>query len=537
MSQQFQGRAMITSEDTTPASESEIRSASIAAGRALSETVRTTLGPEGMDKMLVDSMGDVVVTNDGITILSKMDIEHPTAQLVREAAETLEDDVGDGTTSAVTVTGELLKRSEELLEQNVHATELARGYREAIEQARTTLDENSVAITDDDTDILADVAATAMGGTSVGGVEDILADLVVRAALSIADAGEIDTEHVNVEKVGGGTVTDSELIEGVVIGKERVNTEMPAQISNARVAVLQTGLEANETSVDAEVSASNPEQLAAFRADEESQLEEMVSHLTDLEVDVVFVRRGIADHAEHRLAREGIMAVRRCKLSDLEKVRRATGADTAGGIDLLTEEDLGFAGMVAQKDIGHDDRIYIEELADTKAVTLVLRGGTDHTVDELERAIENGLGAVRTALDDGKVVPGGGATEVELALELRQYADSVDGRKQLAVKEFAAAMEVIPRTLAENAGANPIDTLVELCTRHDGGEAVVGLDASTGAAADMMDAGVVEPLRVKSQILDSAAESAVMILRIDDVVPATSLSDDGASEMNEESSQ
>jgi thermosome len=528
MANQFGGGSKLNSEDTSQASGTDVRSANIAAGRAVAEAVRTTLGPEGMDKMLVSSAGDVTVTNDGSTVLAEMDVESPGANLIIEAAKTLEEDVGDGTTTAVTIAGELLYQSQTLLERGVHPTILARGYRQAIEFTKDELSEQARSVTRSDTGTLTQVAATAMNGTNAGGTEDVLARLVVDAALSVSENEQIDTDHVKVEKVGGGTIADSELIEGVIIGKERVNTEMPSEVTDARVAVLQTGLEPNDTEIETKVAATDPEQFAAFREDEEQQLDELVSQLLDLEVEVLFVRKGIADYAEHRLAREGIMAIRRCKLGDLEKVRRATGAKTASSVDTLSEEDLGTAGSVTQKDIGHDDRIHIEEVQNTKTVTLALRGGTDQTIDELERTIENGLGAVRTALGDGLILPGGGASEVELAIALRQMADSVEGREQLSIEAFADAVEVIPRTLAENAGANPLDTIVDLRSRHSDGEMAAGIQSFATDTTNMNQAGIVEPLGLKLQSLESAAEAVITVLRIDQVVSASNLGNNGS---------
>ncbi len=538
MAQQMGNQPLIVlSDDSQRTSGRDAQSMNITAGKAVAESVRTTLGPKGMDKMLVDSAGSVVVTNDGVTILKEMDIEHPAANMIVEVAQTQEDEVGDGTTSAVVVAGELLKQAEDLLDQDIHATTLAQGYRQAAERAKEVLDEIAIDVDADDTDILTQIAATAMTGKGAENARDVLAELVVDAVRNVADDDEIDTENVKIEKVVGGATEDSELIEGVIVDKERVHDNMPYFAEDANIALLDTALEVKETEIDAEVNVTDPDQLQQFLDQEEKQLKEMVEQVKETGADVVFAGKGIDDMAQHYLAQEGIIAVRRAKSSDLQRLARSTGGRVVSNVGDLEEDDLGFAGSVAQKDIGGDQRIFVEDVEDAKSVTLVLRGGTEHVVDEVERAIEDSLGVVRVTLEDGKVLPGGGAPEVELALQLRDFADSVGGREQLAVEAFADALEVIPRTLAENAGLDPIDSLVDLRSQHDGGTTQAGLDAYSGDAIDMESEGVVEPLRVKTQAIESATEAAVMILRIDDVIAAGDLSggqvdaDDGGDDM------
>ena len=521
---------IILGEDSQRATGRDAQSMNITAGKAVAEAVRTTLGPKGMDKMLVDSGGSVVVTNDGVTILSKMDIEHPAANMIVEVSETQEDEVADGTTSAVVVAGELLKQAEDLLEQEIHPTTLAQGYRQAAAHAKEALEGEAVEVDVEDTELLRQIAATAMTGKGAENAKELLAELVVDAVRAVADDEGIDTENVKVEKVVGGSVDESELIEGVIVDKERVDENMPYFVEEANVALLDSALEVKETEIDAEVNVTDPSQLQQFLEQEEGQLREMVDQIKDAGADVVFVQKGIDDMAQHFLAKEGIIAVRRAKKSDLKQLARATGARVVSDVSDLSSEDLGYAGSVAQKDIGGDQRIFVEDVEDAKSVTIVLRGGTDHVVDEVERAVEDSLGVVRVTLEDGRVLPGGGAPEVALALELRDFADSVGGREQLAVEAFADALEVIPRTLAENAGLDPIDSLVELRSQHSAGDAADGLDAYTGDVIDMGEEGVFEPLRVKTQALESATEAAVMILRIDDVIAAGDLavsSDDG----------
>ncbi|WP_226023593.1 thermosome subunit alpha [Halomicrobium salinisoli] len=514
---------LVLSEESQRTSGKDAQSMNITASQAVAEAVRTTLGPKGMDKMLVDDMGSVVVTNDGVTILDEMDIEHPAANMIVEVAQTQEDEVGDGTTTAVVIAGELLSKAEELLDQDIHATILAQGYRQAAEKAKEILEEQAIEVTPEDTEQLEKVAATAMTGKGAESAKDVLAELVVRAAQSVAQDGVVDTDNIQIETVVGGSIDESELVEGVIIDKERVHENMPYAVDDADVALLDTAIEVPETELDTEVNVTDPDQLQQFLDQEEEQLQEMVDQLADVGADVVITQKGIDDMAQHYLAQEGILAVRRAKKSDIEALSRATGARIVSSVDDVTDEDLGYAGSVAQKDVGGDERIFVEEIEDAKSVTLILRGGTEHVADEVERAIEDSLGVVAATLEDGQVLPGGGAPETQLALGLRDHADSVGGREQLAIEAFADAIDVVPRTLAENAGLDPIDSLVDLRSKHDGGDNTFGLDAYTGEVVDMNEDGVVEPLRVKTQAVESATEAAVMILRIDDVIAAGDL--------------
>jgi len=524
MAQQMGNQPLIVlSEDSQRTSGEDAQSMNITAGKAVAESVRTTLGPKGMDKMLVDSTGEVVVTNDGVTILKEMDIEHPAANMIVEVAETQETEVGDGTTTSVVVSGELLSEAEDLLEQDIHATTLAQGYRQAAEKAKELLDDAAIDVSADDAETLEKIAATAMTGKGAENAKDVLSSLVVRAVQSVADDDGVDTDNVKVEKVTGGAIENSELIEGVIVDKERVSENMPYGVEDAKIALVDDGLEVKETEIDTEVNVTDPDQLQDFLDQEEEQLKEMVDSLKEAGANVVFADSGIDDMAQHYLAKEGILAVRRAKSDDFTRLSRATGATPVSNVNDIESEDLGEAGSVAQKDIGGDERIFVEDVEEAKSVTLVLRGGTEHVVDEVERAIEDSLGVVRVTLEDGKVMPGGGAPETELAMELRDFADSVGGREQLAVEAFADALEVIPRTLAENAGHDPIDSLVDLRSQHDGGDTAAGLDAYTGDVVDMESDGVVEPLRVKTQAIESATEAATMILRIDDVIAAGDL--------------
>ncbi|WP_026190146.1 thermosome subunit alpha [Halomicrobium katesii] len=525
----MQGQPMIVlGEDSQRTSGKDAQSMNITAAQAVAEAVRTTLGPKGMDKMLVDDSGGVVVTNDGVTILDEMDIEHPAANMIVEVAQTQEDEVGDGTTTAVVISGELLSEAEDLIDQDIHASILAQGYRQAAEKAKEILEEQAIEVGPEDTEMLEKVAATAMTGKGAESSKDVLADLVVRAAQSVADGGEVDTDNIQLEVVVGGSTDESELVEGVIIDKERVHDNMPYAVEDADIALLDTAIEVPETELDTEVNVTDPDQLQQFLDQEEEQLKEMVDDLKAAGADVVVAQKGIDDMAQHYLAQEGILAVRRAKKSTIKALSRSTGARIVSNIADVTEDDLGFAGSVAQKDVAGDERIFVEDVDEAKSVTMILRGGTEHVADEVERAIEDSLGVVAATLEDGKVLPGGGAPETQLALGLRDHADSVGGREQLAVEAFADAIDVVPRTLAENAGLDPIDSLVDLRSKHDGGDNTAGLDAYTGEVVDMTEDGVVEPLRVKTQAIESATEAAVMILRIDDVIAAGDLKGGGS---------
>ena len=491
----------------------------ILAGKVLAETVRTTLGPKGMDKMLVDSLGDIVVTNDGVTILKEMDIEHPAAKMLVEVAKTQEDEVGDGTTTAVIIAGELLKKAENLLDQDIHPTIVAMGYRQAAEKAQEIL--NVIAIEADDRESLLKVAMTAMTGKGTEKAREPLAELVVAAVKQVEENGDIDKEHIKIEKKDGATIDDSVLVNGVIIDKEPVHPGMPKKVEDAKIALLNSAIEVKETEVDAEIRITDPAQMQAFIEQEEQMIKDMVDKIANAGAKVLFCQKGIDDLAQHYLAKEGIMAVRRVKKSDMEKLARATGATVVTNIEDLSTDDLGLAGSVAEKRISGEEMIFVEECKDPKSVTLLVRGSTEHVVDEIERAVEDAIGVVSATIEDGKVVAGGGAAEIAIARGLKDYADSISGREQLAVSAFAEALEVVPKTLAENAGMDSIDALVDLRAAHEK-SLYMGLDVFKGEVTDMYRAGVIEPHRVKKQAIQSAAEAAEMILRIDDVIASTS---------------
>ena len=495
----------------------------IAAAKAIAEAVRTTLGPKGMDKMLVDSLGDVVITNDGATILSEIDIEHPAAKMVVEVAESQDDECGDGTTSVVVLAGEFLKRAEDLIDQNIHPSVIAKGFRMAAHKASEIMDVQKQPIDIDDDEKLNEIAMTAMTGKAIEGNKEDLSQMVVEAVKSIAkdEDGkyEVNIENIQVEKKAGASVDKSKMVNGIILDKERLHSRMPKEVKDAKIALLNTALEIKETEVDAEIEITDPDQLQKFIDEEEASIKKMVNKIKDVGATVLLCQKGIDDLAQHYLAKEGIFAIRRVKKSDMKKLAKATGASVVTNLNDLEEADLGGAGMVHEKFIADSHMTFVEEAAEGKAVSLLLRGGTDHVVDELERAIHDALKVVAVAIEDEAILPGGGAVEIELANQLKDYAGEVKGREQLAVEAFANALNIIPRTLAENAGLDGIDVLMALNNAHEkDGLAAQGIEINSGETKDMFEAKVIEPLRVKNQAIQAATEVANMILRIDDVV-------------------
>ncbi|EJG08286.1 MAG: thermosome subunit alpha [Methanofollis liminatans] len=523
MSQQLGGQPiLILKEGSSRTRGRDAQSINIAAAKAVAAAVRTTLGPKGMDKMLVDTIGDVVITNDGVTILKEMDIEHPAAKMMVEVAKTQDDEVGDGTTTSVVVAGELLKRAEDLLEQDVHPTVIAHGYRMAADKAIEIVKDLAIDVKPNDADILLKIAGTAMTGKGAEASKDKLCDLIVRAVTMVAEEdGTVDLDFIKVEKKVGGSIEDSGIVEGVLIDKERVHPAMPKKVDNAKILLLNAAVEFKKTEVDAEINITSPDQLQMFLDEEERMIRGIVDKIIASGANVLFCQKGIDDIAQHYLAKAGIFATRRVKKSDMEKLSRATGATLISSIDAISPEELGFAGIVEERKVSGEDMTFVEQCKNPKAVSIIIKGGTEHVVDELDRAIEDALRVVEVALRDKKFVAGGGSPEVELSLRLREYAATVGGRAQLAIEAFASALEIIPRTLAENAGLDPIDILVDLRAAHEKGQKTAGLDVNTGKAGDMLAQGVVEPLRVKTQAISSAAEAAVMILRIDDVIASS----------------
>ena len=507
----------------------------IAAAKAIADTIKSTLGPKGMDKMLVDSLGDIVITNDGVTILEEMDVQHPAAKMLVEVAKTQNSEVGDGTTTAVILAGGLLKEAETLIEQNIHPTVIAKGYRLAKEKAIKTVNNIATPVGLKDREILKKIAMTAMTGKSAEAAKDFLADIGVGAVLSVAEEKNgnvsIDLDNVKIEKKEGASTDETQLIKGIIVDKERVHTGMPAIVKDAKIALIDAALEIKSTETDAQIRITDPMQMQAFVEQEEKMLKKMVETITDSGANVVFCQKGIDDMAQHFLSKRGIMAARRVKKSDMTALARATGANIVTSIGDLDKTDLGFAGLVEENKIGGDEMIFVQECKDPKSVSMLVRGGTEHVVEEIFRAMEDAIGGVAAALEIGKVVAGGGAPEAEIAKELRKYADTVGGREQLAINAFANAMEIIPKTLAENAGLDSIDMLVEMRTRHEKGDVTSGIDVFKGTISDMNSLNVIEPLKIKTQAISSAAESAEMILRIDDVIAASKMSGGGAGGM------
>lgn len=520
---------LILKEGSSRTRGRDAQGANIAAAKAVANAVRTTLGPKGMDKMLVDTIGDVVITNDGVTILKEMDIEHPAAKMMVEVAKTQDEEVGDGTTTAVVIGGELLKQAEDLLEQDVHPTVIAHGYRMAAEKAAEILNDMAINVKANDTQMLVKIANTAMTGKGAEASKDKLNNLVVKAVTMVVDEdGTVDIDNIKIEKKVGGSVDDTEIIEGMLVDKERVHPAMPKKVENAKILLLNASVEFKKTEVDAEINITSPDQLQAFLNEEERMIKAIVDKIIKSGANVLFCQKGIDDIAQHYLAKAGIMAARRVKKSDMEKLARATGASVVSSIDAISPQEMGKAGIVEERKVSGEAMIFIEKCTNPKAVSLIVRGGTEHVVDEIERAIDDALNVVAVTIEDKKFVPGGGAPEIEVSLKLRDYAATVGGRAQLAIEAFASAMEIIPRTLAENAGLDPIDMLVELRAAHEKGKKNVGINIFASKTSDMLKEGVVEPLRVKTQAISSASEAAVMILRIDDVIAASKMSKEEA---------
>ena len=512
----------ILPEGTQRTSGKNAQRVNIAAAKAVAETVRTTLGPKGMDKMIVDSLGDVTITNDGVTILQEMQIEHPSAKMIVEVAKTQEDEVGDGTTTAVILAGELLKNAEGLLEQDIHPTVLARGYRLASYKAQEILNEIAEKITIKDDKMLIQIADTAMTGKGAEASKEHLSRLVVKAVKEIADENDkeifIDKNNIKIEKKVGGSVEDTELVQGIILDKERVHSAMPKQVKNARIALIDTALEIKSTETEAKIQISNPSQMQAFIEQEEKMIKDMTAKVVKSGANVVFCQKGIDDLAQHFLAKAGVYAARRISKSDMEKLSRATGGRVVSSLEDLEDGNLGKAGIVEEIRVGDEEMTFVRDCKNPKAVTILVRGGTDHVVDEVTRALTDAVGDVIASLKNGLVVGGAGAPEMEVAKGLRKFAQSLSGREQLAVEAFANAIEVIPRTLAENAGLDPIDVLTELKSAHDKKIKWAGIDVFTGKIKDSWKAGVIEPLKIKTQAVSSASEVAIMILRIDDVI-------------------
>lgn len=512
----------ILPEGTTRTSGKTAQKLNIEAAKLVAEQVRTTLGPKGMDKMIIDSMGDVIITNDGVTILENMNVEHPTAKMIVEIAKTQDEEVGDGTTTAVVFAGEFMKNAESLIEQNVHPTVIANGYRIAAEKSLEVLNNMAEKISLSDKNLLINIAVTSMTGKAAESSSETLAKMLVDAITGISEQVNgklaIDIDNIKIEKKVGSSVDDTELIRGVVLDKERVHPAMPKMVKNAKIALLDCAIEIKDTETDAKISITDPSQMQAFLDQEEKMIRDKVEFVIKSGANVVFCQKGVDDIAQYLLAKKGIYVCRRVVRADLEKLARATGANVVSNLKELGTPDLGYAGLVEENKVGDEQMTFVRECKNPKAITLLVRGGTEHVTEEVKRAVDDSLGALNAALSIGRVVAGAGAVEIALSKELKKFADTLKGKEQLACMAFANAIEVIPRTLAESAGLDPIDKIAELKQAHESGTKWAGINVFSGKVMDAWKEGIIEPLKVKTQAIKSASEVARMILRIDDVI-------------------
>lgn len=523
---------LILKEGTGRTTGKEAQRNNITAAKIVAETVRTTLGPRGMDKMLVSTIGDVTITNDGAAIMKELDVQHPAAKMLVEVSKTQDNEVGDGTTTAVLLSGELLEKAEKLLDKDVHPTVIVDGYKKAAEKAMEILDKLALPIGEKEDVTLKQVAMTSMYSKGVVVAKEKFADIAVKAVKQVAEKvdGKIkaDIDLIKIVKKHGKGLEETELVKGIVVDKELAHAQMPKTIENAKIALLNAKLEIEKTEFDAKININNPDQMRLFIEEEEKMLSDMVSQIEKTGANVLFSEKGIDDLALHYLAKKGIAAVKNVSSGDLEKLSKATGGRIVASVKDLAKEALGEAKLIEEVKIGEDKLVYVRDAKNPKAVTIVVRGGTEHVVDEADRSLHDALSVVRNALEDGKIVAGGGAPEAELAKRLREYAVKVGGREQLAIEAFAEALEAVPTTLAENAGLDPIDVLVELRSKHERqGTPWFGIDVYSGQVKDMRKLNVLEPVRVKQQVVKSASEAASMILRIDDVIASKGIEKGG----------
>ncbi|MFT4304734.1 MAG: thermosome subunit beta [Candidatus Woesearchaeota archaeon] len=512
----------ILPEGTDRSSGKNAQNININAAILVADTVRTTLGPKGMDKMLVDSLGQIIVTNDGVTILNEINFDHPTAKMVVEIAKTQEKEIGDGTTTAVIIAGELLKKSELLLSQNIHPTILAKGYRLASEKALNSLNKIAKKISFDDDKTLNNIAITAMTGKGAEYTKSKLAEITVKAVKQISeiknDHIEIDISNIKLEKIIEGSVDDTELIEGIVIDKEKTHPTMPKKIKNSKILLLDSSIEIKSTEIDSKIQINNPSEIQAYLDQEENLIKSLVNKIISSGANVVLCQKGIDDLAQYLLAKNGIYAVRRVKRSDLDNLSKATGARIISNLNDLNKEDLGYAGLVEEVKSGDEYLTYIKDCKNPKALTILIRGSSEHIVDEIKRAIEDAIGDVASTIKQKLIVGGAGSIEIEICKILNKFADTLSGREQLVVKAFAESLEIVPRTLAENAGLDPIDVITSLKSSHEKGLIWSGIDVFSGNIINTLDEGIIEPLKIKTQAITSATEVAIMILRIDDII-------------------
>jgi len=515
---------LVLSDDVLRQTGKDAQRANISAAISVSEIVRSTLGPKGMDKMLVDSTGDITITNDGVTILEEMEIQHPAAKMIREVAKTQEQEVGDGTTTAVVLTGQLLKKAGDLFDQGIHRTTIVKGYRLAMGKTIESLGTIGKTISLSDPENLKKVALTAMTGKGIENSKNELSDIAVEAIKCVAytENGKIviNPEDIQIEKKQGGSVKDTELIKGIVIDKEIVHSAMPKITKDAKIVLINAALEVKSTETDAKISITDPEKMQAFADQESKMLKNIAEKIKDSGAKIVFCQKGIDDMVQYYLAKYGIVAVRRVKESDMEKLSKATGARIISSVNEISPEDFGMAGIVEEKKIGEDKMVFVRECKEPKAVSILIRGGTEHVVDEAKRAMDDAVLGIASTLELSSYVYGGGAVEIEIAKKLRDYAVTVGGKEQLAINAFAEALEIIPRTLAESAGKDAIELLVEAKSKHESGNTGYGINVFEGKIDDMDKLGVVEPTKIKVQAISSATDVSEMILRIDDIITA-----------------
>ena len=513
---------LVLKEGSSRSRGRDAQHSNIMAAKIVAEAVKSALGPKGMDKMLVDSLGDVTITSDGRKILDEMDVQHPAAKMMVEVAKTQDEEVGDGTTTSVIVAGELLGKAEDLINKNVHPTVIVEGYNKAAGKALETLERIAIPVKPTDKESLKKVAEASMASKLVSENKEELAEIAVDAVLHVAQKldGEyrVDLDDIMVEKKPGESLNETRLIEGLVLDKEVVHSGMPKRVEKAKIALLESALEVKKTEFDAKINIERPEQIESFLREEENMLKEMVEKIVAAGANVVICQKGIGDMVQHFLARKGILAVRRAKKSDMDKLGKATGGKIVTNLEGLTESDLGYAELVEERKIGDDKMTFIEGCKNPRSVAILIRGGTERLVDEAERSVHDALCVVRDVVQEPKILAGGGSPEMEVARALRDYAESLPGREQLAVQSFSEAIEAVPLTLSENAGLDPIDILSELRARHEKGEKWAGVDVFEGKSKDMKELEVYEPLAVKKQVIKSATEAATMILRIDDVI-------------------
>ena len=493
----------------------------ILAAKMVSDIVKTTLGPKGMDKMLVSPTNEIVITNDGVTILQEMQIEHPAAKMIVEISKTQDTEVGDGTTTVVMLAGKLLENAEKLLDKKIHPTVIVKGYQMAAEKCQQILQEISLKIVPEDKEVLKQIAMTSMNGKGAEGLKEKFAEIIVNAVTQIQENGKIDLNDIKIEKSKGEGTKNTELIAGIVLDKEKVSGDMPVVVRNAKIALVDFPLELKNPEIDTKVSISSPEQLQSFINQEEGAIKNMVNVVSESGANVIFCQKGIDDFAQYLLSKKGIYACRRVARNDMEKLSKAIGGKIVSNLGELSSSELGNSEIVEEIKHGEDTLTYVRGCQNPKALTILIHGGTEQVIDEIERAIKDGLGVVASSLKTGLIVPGGGAIEIELARRLRHFGQSLTGREQLAIEEFASALEVIPTTLAENAGMDPIDVLTELRSRHDAGEKNAGLNLFTNKVDNVLEARIIEPYKIKSQAINSASEVANMILRIDDVIASS----------------